>query len=179
MACRPDPILRMGAGMGKRVYRDINVRGTVYADARAAAVALGVSPDAVRIAIRKGTTHRIGTGAVGIEPMPVRVRGRVFATAQAAAEHFGGTASGVYKAINSGRADSYLKPRRYNGATSKPVQIGTLTFSSMEEANRALGFGKGHISQVLRRGSKLARQRVLGAAMREAHRRARTEKGAD
>lgn len=178
MGCRPAPILQMGAVMGKRLYTDINVRGTVYADANTAAEALGVTPDAVRIAVRKGTTHRIGTGAVGREPMPVQINGKDFASAQEAAAYFGGTPGGVYRAINDGRAQAFKQPLRYNGATSKPVTIGTLSFSSMEEASRVLGFGQGYISQAIRRGSKAAMQRILGAAMREAHRRSQSPRSA-
>ncbi|MBT2130104.1 hypothetical protein [Aliiroseovarius lamellibrachiae] len=154
--------------MGRRLYTNIEVRGVTYKDANAAAKALGVTADAVRIAVRKGTTHRIGTGAVGAEPMPVQVRGKVFGSAREAAAQFGGTPAGVYRAINDGRAQEFKKPLRYNGATSKPISIGSLSFTSMEEANRTLGFGRGYIAKALRRQSKSAMQKILGAAMRYA-----------
>lgn len=178
MACRPAPIPQMGAVMGKRRYSDINVRGAVYADANAAAEALGVTPDAVRIAVRKGTTHRIGTGAVGREPMPVQINGKDFASAREAAAHFGIKPGAVYRAINEGRSQGFLQLLRQSHATWKPITIGTLSFSSMEEANRVLGFRQGYISQAIRRGSKAAMQRILGAAMREAHRRSESPRSA-
>ena len=44
--------------MGRRIYRDIEIRGVVYPDAGSAAAAHGVSAQAVRVAVRKGTQHR-------------------------------------------------------------------------------------------------------------------------
>lgn len=151
--------------MGKRVYRDITVRGVTYPDANAAAAALGVSAEAVRIAIRKGTAHRIGTRAVGSEPMPVLVNGQIFESARSAAAQLGLKPSTIYRAINEGRAHRLTGIRRYNGGRSKPVTLGNLCFSSMEQANRALGFRQGYVSLALRRGSKAAKQRILAAAM--------------
>lgn len=65
MACPSIHIQRMGAVMGKRRYSDINVRGTVHTHANAAAEALGVTWDAVRFAMRKGTEHRRAQSAGG------------------------------------------------------------------------------------------------------------------
>ena len=164
--------------MGKRLYRDINVRGTVYADANAAAESLGVTADTVRLAVRNGSTHRIGTGSIGREPMPVQINGKDFASAAEAAGYFGVKPGAVYRAINEGRSQGFLQLVRQSHATWKPVTIGTLSFSSMEEANRVLGFGQGYISQAIRRRSEAAMQRILGAAMREAHRRSQVTRGA-
>lgn len=41
-------------------YRNIAVRGVVYADANAAAAALGVTAHSVRAAIREGRLQRLG-----------------------------------------------------------------------------------------------------------------------
>lgn len=151
--------------MGKRIYRDINIRGTVYPDANAAAAAHCVSPDTVRLAVRRGTQHRIGTGAVGAEPMPVRIRGQLFPSAKAAAAHFGITPHAIYKALGEGRVDDVANPPRYNGARSRSVTIGSLRFASMAQASRALGFSSGYVSQALRRPSVATRQRIVGAVM--------------
>lgn len=157
--------------MGRRIYRDIEIRGVVYPDAGSAAAAHGVSAQAVRVAVRKGTQHRVGTGAVGIEPMPVCLGGRRFVHAAAAARHFGVTRHAIYQAIASGRAQEFGGPPRHARLRSKPVTIGHLSFASMDEACRALGFRRGYVSQVLRRRSKTGLQIVLAAAMREARRR--------
>ncbi|WP_286905720.1 hypothetical protein [Roseovarius sp.] len=157
--------------MGRQVYRGIEIRGVVYPDANAAAAALGVSANAVRLAVRKGSQHRIGTGAVGVEPMPICLAGTHFENAEAAAEHFGVTRHAVYQAIASGRAQEFGKPARHARLKSRPIALGNLSFSSMDEACRVLGFERGYISQVKRRGSKVGMQRVLAAAMREARRR--------
>lgn len=154
--------------MGQRKYQDIEIRGVVYPDVNAAAKALGVSAEAVRIAIRKGTQHRIGTGAVGVEPMRVSIGGQTFENATAAAAHFGVTRHAIYQAINAGRAQGFGKPPRHARLLSKPITIGNIKFSSMDEAGRVLGFGQGYISQVIRRGSKRGHERILAAAMKYA-----------
>lgn len=151
--------------MGKRVYTDLCIRGTVYPDAPTAARALGVTPDAVRHAARNGTLHRCGTRRVGAEPLPVRIAGQVFPTAAAAAAHFGVTPGAVYKAVSQGDPDRIASPARYNGAASKPVAIGPHRFASMSEASRALGFHAEFIAHALRRRSKRGMQRILAAAM--------------
>lgn len=149
--------------MGKRIYRDIAINGIVYADANAAAEALGVTPQTVRKAIQKDTTHRIGSRIVGAEPMPVWIRGQDFTSAKDAAAHFGVTTGAVYRAINEGRAERFLLPRR-GGARSKPVTVAGRKFPSMAEASRALGFSQTYISRVLRNGSVASIQRVIEAA---------------
>ncbi len=157
--------------MGKRKYQDIEIRGVVYADTNAAAKALGVTSETVRTAIRKGTQHRIGTGATGVEPMPVCLAGLHFEDARAAAVHFGVTRHAVYQAIVSGRAQDFGKRPRYAYPSSKPITIGALSFPSMDEASRVLGFRQGYISLAMRRGSKAGLQRILAAAMKESMRR--------
>ncbi|MBC7154575.1 MAG: hypothetical protein H5U19_08190 [Rhodobacteraceae bacterium] len=156
--------------MGRTVYRDIEIRGVVYADVNAAAAALGVCTHAVRSAVRRGTQHRIGTCAKGVEPMPVSLAGQQFANARAAAAHFGVSCDAIYKAIDSGRAQHFGAPRRRVSPKSKPLAIGSLRFASMDEASRVLGFGRGYISLAMRRRSKAGLQRILAAAMQEAMR---------
>lgn len=151
--------------MGKGKYQDIEIRGVVYPDANAAAAAHGVTPDAVRIAVRRGTLHRVGTGAAGVEPMRVRVGGIVFDCAASAAAHFGVTTHAIYQAITRGRTEEFGRPPRNARNRSKPIQIGTLSFPSMCDADRALGFAPGYISQVNRRGYKRGRERILAAAL--------------
>lgn len=152
-------------------YRNIEVRGTVYADAKAVADAYGVTTETVRKAIKKGTLHRIGTGAVGAEPLPVRIRGRVFPTARDAARHFGVGRSAIYHAIKQGREDRLGLPRQQKNGMAKPITIGPLSFPSMNEAGRVLGFGNNYVSQAISSGRTSAMERILSAAMREARRR--------
>lgn len=151
--------------MGKRLYRDIEIRGTVYPTVQDAADAFGVTPRAVTMAIRKGTTHRIGTGAVGPEPLPVRIRGRVYPDAGAAAKALGLTRHAIHLAIAEGREERVGLPPGHNGARAKPVRVGGLDFPSMAAASRALGFRSEYLSHVMTRGSKRGRERILAAAM--------------
>lgn len=153
---------------GRRRHRDIEIRGTVYPDADAAAAALGVHPATVRVAVRRGTLHRVGLGLHGPEPMPVRVRGRVFADAGAAAAHFGVTRQGIYGVIGRGCEERYLRPYRRGGAGAVPVAIGVLRFASVSAAARALGVSRGCIRRAVAGGSARCRERVLAAAMAHA-----------
>ena len=167
MVYRPSGIRVTGGGvMGKRLYQDIEIRGTVYPDVGAAAKALGVRPDAVRLAVRKGTAHRIGTRATGVEPMPVRIRGQVYPSAKVAAQALGVRVSAIYMAMAKGREDALGLPRRYNGAKSKEFSIGGLSFPSQNAASRALGFrNPEYVTRVLQRQSASGFERILGAAM--------------
>lgn len=151
--------------MGKRLYRDIEIRGVVYPTVQAAAQAFGITPKAVTLAISKGTTHRIGTGAVGPEPMPVRVRGKLYPDAGAAAKALGLTRPAIYAAISEAREDRVGLAPVYNVARSKPITIAGMAFPSMASASRALGFQPGFIAKALKRGSKRGQERILAAAM--------------
>ncbi len=151
--------------MGVRKYRDIRVRGVVYPDVESAAAALNVGPETVRYAIRAGTLHRLGTGRVGPEPMPVRISGRNFKSVAAAAAHFDVGVWVIYRALETGDPDRFLRPRRCNPWKSKPFTIGDLSFPSMRAASRALGFSPNYISVVCSRGSKRGYERILAAAM--------------
>lgn len=143
--------------MGRRIYENINIRG--------------VTAEAVHIALRKGTQHRIGTGAVGVEPMSIFLSGMHFNNIHDAAAHFGVTRTAVYQAISRGRAQGFRKLPRHSRSNSKPITIGNLRFSSMDEACRVLGFNSGFISLTMRRRSKTGLQRILAAAMQESRRR--------
>ncbi|WP_170335010.1 hypothetical protein [Ruegeria arenilitoris] len=158
--------------MGRRIYRDIEIDGVIYPNVNAVAKAKGVKPDTVRVALRKGTAHRIGVGTGGVEPMSVRIHGRVFADAKAAAKHCGITVGGIYEAIRCGREDRVGLPLFQTSANAKPFTIGTLTFPSMRAASLALGFERGeYISKVLKQKSVRGQQRILKAAMEYAERK--------
>jgi hypothetical protein len=158
--------------MGKRRYSDINVRGTVYADANAAADALGVNPNTVRTAYRNGTLHRVGTGRVGPEPMRVQIAGQVFDNVHAAAKHFGCCPRTIWAALGDGDPDRVARLQRYNPWKSKRFQIGTLSFPSMRAASRALGFkDEEFIAKAVKRKSKRGQERILAAAMAYAAKR--------
>lgn len=152
-------------------YTDLNIRGTIYPTTQAAAAAHGVSDQAIRVAARRGTLHRVGTGQGGVEPMPVLIRGQRFDSVKTAAAYFGVTRSAVHTAMMRGKLDNLARPQRYNGAKSKPVMLAGMRFASMSEADRVLGFKRGYVSLALRRQSPSALQAILGAVMRERNRR--------
>lgn len=158
--------------MGARIYQSIEIRGVTYPDLNAAADALGVHPNTVRAARRNGRLHRVGTGRVGTEPLPVRIAGQEFESAQAAAAHFGVAVGTVYSAVCDGDPDRIVRPKRYNPWKSQPFSIGGLTFPSMREASRALGFkSEEYIAKAIKRGSRRGQERILAAAMAYAARR--------
>lgn len=159
--------------MGKRKYRDIEIRGVVYPDAVSAARKLKVQPDTVRLAARLGTLDKVGLG-VRIVPTPVRIAGKVYPSAKAAGAAFGKTPHAVWKAIDEGDPDRIARPRCNARNKAKPVKIGPLSFPSMREASVKLGFGADYVSHALRRGSPQARQKILAAAMRLAQEQERT-----
>ena len=157
--------------MGKRVHININVRGTIYPDANAVAAKFKIKPSTVTVACRNGRQHRIGLGRCGAEMMPIRVRGRDFADAGAEAKHFGLSLGAIYQALYRDDVDRIGLPRRRGAANAKTFEIGGLRFVSMAEASLALGFGRGYISQSLRRGTAIPRERIIGAALALAEKR--------
>lgn len=155
--------------MGVRLYRDLVVRGEVFPTAAAAAARFGVSADTVRIAARKGTLHRVGTGAVGSEPFPVRIRGVVYPSARAAAKALGVSPGAVWQALAQGDVDRIgLGPRCHRPHRSRAITLGGMRFASMAAADRALGFSPGYIAHSLRRGRRSALERIMAAAMARA-----------
>ncbi|MBL3611304.1 hypothetical protein [Rhodovulum sulfidophilum] len=159
--------------MATRVHTDLTIRGTTYPDAASAARALGVTPEAIRSAARKGRLDRVGTGRKGLAPMPVRIRGEVFTDAHAAAARFGVTPQAVWRALADGEPDRIGRPQRRPGRAPKPFEIGGLRFASQRKASRALGFSDDYLSHALTRGSRAARERILAAAMALSARQAR------
>lgn len=152
--------------MGARIYQNIEIRGVVYPDIKAAATALGVHPNTVRVAYRTGALHRVGTGCFGPKPMRVQIAGKIYDDVRSAAAHLGVKPSAIYSAISDGDPDRVARPAAYSPWKSKPFSIGALTFPSMRAASRALGFeNEEYIAQVVRRGSCKGRERILAAAM--------------
>jgi hypothetical protein len=152
--------------MGQRKYRDISIRGVVYATAQEAAAALGVSDATVMLAARNGTLETCGTGRSHPRPMPCHVGGRTFPTVARAAKHFKCSKGAIYKAINDGNPDRIGKPLTYNGATSKPFVYQGHSWPSHAQAERDLGLPRGFIRQVRRRNSRRGQERLLAAVMR-------------
>ena len=154
-------------GLGTRpAARPVTIRGVTYPSFSAAARAHGVKPDTVAVACRNGTLHRVGTGRVGPEPMPVRIAGQDFEDVRAAATHFGLTRQAIYSAIDDGDPDRVARPAVYNPWKSQPFTVGGVTFASMRAASRALGFkNEEYIAKVIKRGSRRGRERIIAAAM--------------
>ena len=151
--------------MGKRVHRNITIRGRVYPTAQAAARALGVQDQTIHRAARLGVLDRVGVGKGRREPMPVRVRGVVYENAAAAAEATGLTKNAIYNAISKGRADRVGLPPQGLSSSARPFVIGPMTFPSQTAAEQALGFSRGYISRARRMGWPLPGKRMLAAAM--------------
>lgn len=150
--------------MTRRVHKNITIRGVTYADTAEAAAALGVKRSTVSTAIGKGVLDNVGTGqGRGEPPMPVHVRGKTYPSAKAAAKALRLTETSIYRAINQGREDTVGLPRRNANARKVPVTIGPLTFPSIREAERQLGFGRGYIDQAMRKHAPRASQRILAA----------------
>ncbi|WP_347311382.1 hypothetical protein [Defluviimonas sp. SAOS-178_SWC] len=153
--------------MGGTIYRDIEIRGQVFPTAAAAAAHFGVVPDTVRLAVRRGTLHRVGTGEIGAEPCPVRIRGVDYRSAREAARAFGVTAAAIHRALAEGRVDRIgLAQRRGRAHRSREIIIGGVCYPSMRAADGALGFKPGYIARSMKNGRKCAWERILGAAMR-------------
>lgn len=158
--------------MGRRIYRDIAIRGVTYPDAGAAARATGVTASAIRRACREGTLDRVGLGHTNVVPMRVRIRDVTYPDAGAAARAFGMTRAAVYRAIDNGTIDRFGLRQRYNPARATPFELGGIVYPSRSAADRALGFSPGFIAQALRTGSRRGRERILAAAMRHMERAA-------
>lgn len=154
--------------MGARKHTDITIRGVTYPTVAAAAAVLSVTPAAIYIAMRKGTLHRVGTGRVGPEPMPVRIAGRDFADARQAARHFGITYQAVIAAICAGDPDRIARRPVYGKARAQEITLAGVTFPSKAAASRALGFHENYIAQSLSRGGPSTLRKIEQAAMRYA-----------
>lgn len=160
---------------GPTKYRDIEIRGVVYADTKAVAEKFGVSARSVATALKQGRAQTIGLGRGHKATMPVEVRGTVYPSAQSAASALNVSDKAVYQAI--GRGTTHLLglnanrsiPHSAHKARSRPITLGGMSFPSQRAASRALGFHKEYIGRVLRgdvSNPKQARQRILAAAMR-------------
>ena len=152
--------------MGQHIYRDIEIRGVRYPSASAAGKALGVTADAVRIAVRRGTLHRVGTGRVGAEPLPVCIRGKTFPDARAAAAHFGVCVSAVHSALAAGVPDRVGRKVPPPQPRAKPVTLFGVDFPSHAEASRALGFRDDYLARALKRNTRSGQQRIMAAVMK-------------
>ncbi|SFR40589.1 hypothetical protein SAMN04488005_1524 [Yoonia tamlensis] len=160
--------------MTARRHTNLTIRGVTYRDADHAAAKLKVHPVNVRAHARAGTLHRCGAGKSGVEPMPVCVRGVDFESAEAAAAHFGLHISVVYRRLAAGRPNDIGRPNARGQHIAKPVVIGPVSFRSMRDADRALGFGKDYVQKAFKRNSQSMLERVFAAAMQYAA----TSKGA-
>ncbi len=134
MGCRPAPILQMGAVMGKRQYSDINVRGTVYADANAAAEALGVTAGQVRMAVRRGRLDTLGTRP---DFRPVTIRGVTYDNFSDAARALGVNPNTVRAAYRNGTLHRVGTGRV--GPEPMRVQIAGQVFDNVHAAAKHFG----------------------------------------
>lgn len=111
----------------------------------------------------------------GAAPYPVRVRGVVYPSARDAAEALGVHVTTVRKLVSRGRADMIgtgkgaLMPGAIRNG-SKPFSVGALTWPSVSEAARALGYRRPeHFRKLIREGRHdliMARAMQLEARIR-------------
>lgn len=151
--------------MGKRVHRDLVIRGVTYPTAQAAARALALSQETVMLAVRLGRLDRLGVGRGRRDPCPVRVRGKLYPSAKAAAGALSLKVSTIRRALSEGREENVGLPHAHLPGNARSVVIGGLRFASMAEASRSLGFACDYVSHVLRRGRPVAQERLIAAAM--------------
>jgi hypothetical protein len=85
--------------MGKRLYSDIEIGGVTYADANAAAAALGVTAGQVRMAVRKDRLDSFGTRPAY---RSVTIRGVTYANFSEAGRALGVHANTVRAAYRNG-----------------------------------------------------------------------------
>ena len=166
--------------MGRRKYRDITIRGVTYPTAQAAARALGVQEQTVHVALRAGALDTVGMGSGHRAAMPVRVLGKTYPSARAAAAALGCTRTAIYRAITEGREDRF-GTRPFAGAQKAraiPVSIAGMSWPSMAQASRALGFDASYVSHALSSGSPAMREALMAAAMRLASRKETTGRAA-
>lgn len=77
------------------------INGMVYPSQRAAALALGIAPQAVSQALDRGTQDRVGTGAFA--PVQCEFNGETFPSLSAAARRFKVRVNNVQAAYHAGR----------------------------------------------------------------------------
>lgn len=132
-------------GNARLKYRDIEIRGVVYPDAKAAAAALGITAKAVRRAVRDGRLD-----AVGLKGNPVTIRGRSFPSYAAAGRALGVTAETVGKAVAAGTLHRVGTGRA--GWEPRPVRINGKVYESAAKAAHALGVKRCTIYEAIAQG---------------------------
>ncbi|WP_417257370.1 NUMOD1 domain-containing DNA-binding protein [Celeribacter sp.] len=128
-------------------YRNITIRGVVYATAREASEALGVGPKAIRMAIARGTLETVGLP----KAKPVTIQGKRYESIAAAARAFGVTDAAVRIAIKKG-----TEHRLGTGAVGwepNPIRIRGVVYASAAEAAEALGVKRSTIYAARERGT--------------------------
>ncbi len=120
--------------MGKRLYHNINVRGTIYADANAAAAALGVTAHQVRRAVRCGRLDSLGTRP---DFRPVTIRGVTYANFSEAARALGVNPNTVRVAYYNDTLHRVGTGR--TGPEPMRVKIAGQVFNSAHDAARHFG----------------------------------------
>lgn len=153
--------------MGERKYRDLVIRGQVFATVQEAARHFGLAEETVHAALRKGRLDTIGLGrpAQRPTPMPVVIAGRRFASCDDAAKAFGVCRTTIWKAVDEGRADRFGGPPRYHKRQGQPVTILGRRFASMDAAARALGLSRTWLARLVRRSDPRSRERLMAAVM--------------
>lgn len=102
--------------------------------------------------------------------MRVRIRGKVYETVEDAAKACGVAKDTVYCAVVRRTTDTIglgrgNRTKRRGGKPKKPITLGGVTFESMSEASRALGFGRRYVQQVITKGGKRAKENLYRAAL--------------
>lgn len=153
--------------MGRRKYRNIVIRGQVFATAQDAARHFGVHEETVMMAVRKGRLDTVGLGRAAQKPtpMPVVIAGRAFGSCGEAAQAFGVCRTTIWKAVDEGRAHRFGGPPAYGKRPGTPLTICGRRFPSMEEAARCLGISRSWLRRLVLRTDARSRERLLRAVM--------------
>ena len=111
------------------------IRGVLYPSQKAAAEAIGVTPNAVWKAVNNGTLETCGLYINNCKP--VTIRGVKYASMTEAAEALGIRQTNVSRAVRRGNADTLGMGR--NATTKRSVIVDGVEYESQYAAARAIG----------------------------------------
>lgn len=126
----------------------IRIRGVDYPSAKQAAEKLGVSPNAVYNALRRGTIDNVGSGSIVKDPEPITIRGIKYSSIKQAAEKLNVHINAIYNARRAGSLD-----RVGLGRYVQPVKIRGKLYKSARYAAKCLRIHVNVIYNALERGT--------------------------
>lgn len=134
--------------MGTRKYVNLNVRGTIYPTAQAAAAALGVSVNVVQGAARNGRLETLGIGGIS---KPVIIRGVSYPSCTAAGRALGVSPNTVAAARRKGTL--HRVGTGAVGVEPLPVRIRGVEYPNVRAAAAALKCPVGTVYSAICQGN--------------------------